>query len=395
MNIAFFTETFYPQMDGVVTRLCVTIKILLNEGHNIIIFAPERGLVEYSGARIVGINGIDLPFYPDKQCSFPNRRIYSALKAFQPDIIHAVNPLNVGAFGVYYAKKMGLPLVSSYHAHIPTYARYYHLGFMESAAWRYLRWLHNQSHLNLCTSTSVKEELQRQQIRRVHLWKRGVDRDKFNPKHFSPEMRKRLSNQHPEQVIFLYVGRLGFEKGLERFRPVLDANPDITLAFVGDGPARVQLERLYAGTNTFFTGCLYGEELAQAYASADAFFFPSTTDTLGLVLLEAMASGLPIVAANSGPTREMLTDGESAMLFEPDQEEDLLKAALTLAENRDLRRRLGKRALASAEELDWHRPTKQLCQYYERTIQIHRRFENQQHLTKRKKLSLTFTRANP
>lgn len=381
MNIALFTETFLPLTDGIVTRLKHTIDTLLEEGHRVLVFAPERGLDRYNRAEIFGLKGIPLFIYPEKQISFPSFRIKQKLKLFQPDLIHAVNPINIGAFGVYYARTLGIPLLSSYHTNVAAYTRYYRLRFLEPAAWSLIRFLHNQSLLNLATSASMLQELRQQGIRRLHLWERGVDRRQFGPQFRHPEMRHRLSGGHPEKLIFLYVGRLGPEKGLERLRPVLDLSPDVCLAFVGDGPARPALERKFRGTSTFFLGMLYGRELAEAYASSDVFLFPSTSETLGLVLMEAMASGLPIIAADSGPTRELLQNGRSALLFSPDQPQELLSAARKMLEQPELRGQLGKQAYRLAENLDWRKPTLQLIRYYEKAIALHNRLARKRNKT--------------
>lgn len=376
MKIAMFTETFLPLTDGIVTRLTATIDILREEGHDILIFAPEGGISEYKGAQVVGLKGVPLFVYPEKQFTFPSTKILKALRAFQPDVVHAVNPMNIGAYGIYYAKKLGLPLVSSYHTNVAAYTRYYKIGFLESTTWAYIRGLHNHSQLNLATSSTIVQELRERGIHRVHLWDRGVDRSKFGPSYATQKMREQLSGGHPDNIIFLYVGRLGHEKGLERLRPALDAHPHISLALVGDGPAREELENLYAGTRTQFLGFLHGEKLAEAYASADVFVFPSTTETLGLVLMEAMASRLPIIAAKSGPTEEMLTDGESALLFQPNDPHSLTQAMVSMAENPELRQRLADAAYKLSEGLDWHKPTQQLLQYYKKAILLKQRYQS-------------------
>lgn len=378
MNIAIFTETFVPLTDGIVTRLKHTIDILLEEGHQVVVFAPERGLDRYGGAEIVGLKGAPLLVYPEKQISFPSFRIGKKIGRFKPDLIHAVNPINIGAYGIYYAKKCGIPLISSYHTNVAAYTHYYRVGFLEPVVWSVIRFLHNQSMLNLATSASVVQALRRQGIRRLHLWERGVDRRQFGPAYKNGHMRHRLSDGKPEKLIFLYVGRLGPEKQLERLRPMLDLGPDVCLAFVGDGPARPALEKVFHGTATTFLGVLHGRQLAEAYASSDVFIFPSTSETLGLVLMEAMASGLPIIAADSGPTRELLLDEQSGqaggLLFDPADPHQLLTAARTLLEQPALRRQLGAQAYRLAENLDWRNPTLQLIQYYKKAIALHKRY---------------------
>ena len=144
-------------------------------------------------------------------------------------------------------------------------------------------------------------------------------------------MRQRLHGGHDDTGnLALYIGRLSAEKQIERIRPVLDAMPQVRLALVGDGPHRQQLERIFQGTPTTFVGYLAGEELASAYASGDAFLFPSSTETLGLVLLEAMAAGCPVVGANRGGIPDIVSDGINGCLYDPDRSDSLITAVQRL-----------------------------------------------------------------
>ncbi|MFB1049396.1 glycosyltransferase [Paraliobacillus sp. JSM ZJ581] len=222
-----------------------------------------------------------------------------------PDLVHVFNPALLVATGVYYAKKLRYPLIASYHTHAPKYLDYYpwYKPF-KPLLWSYFRKLHNMASINLCTSKAVQEELVEKDFNNVHLWKRGVDVDKFNPDHAIEEMRLKLSIGNPNKKLLLCVGRLAAEKEIHKLKPLLEKSEDVQLAIVGDGPAREELEEVFMDANTVFTGFLQGNNLAEAFASSDALIFPSVTETLGLVILEAMAAGLPVIAAKSGPTKE-------------------------------------------------------------------------------------------
>ncbi len=370
MRIAMFTETFLPSTDGIVTRLCATLKYLEREGHEVLLFAPSGSPQSYASATIVGIPAMPFILYPEKRYSLPLPRIGKHLRAFRPDLIHVVNPAFLGIGGIYYAWKSHLPLVASYHTNVPAYARHYKLEFLEPLLWWYFRTLHNRAHLNLATSRATLRELERQGFQNLELWERGVDVELFRNAPYSEEMRRRLAPQaEPGDRVLLYVGRLASEKNIERMRPVLDAIPDLHLAIVGDGPHRPDLERVFAGTRTHFTGYLHGQELAQAYQAADAFLFPSTTETLGLVLFEAMAAGLPVVAADSPPTREVLEDGRAGFIFDPHSTESLIETVRTVMRDEAKREAVRQRGLAIAEQLDWEGPSKQLVGHYERILQ--------------------------
>ncbi|TFE01760.1 glycosyltransferase family 4 protein [Jeotgalibacillus salarius] len=371
MRIAIITETFLPSTDGVVTRLCASIRWLRNEGHEVMVIAPDLGVKEYEGAIVAGIPAYKLFVYKEtRKFSFYSKKIKTFLEEFNPDIVHAVNPSFLGVTGVYYTKKLKLPLMASYHTHVPKYADYYNVSFLKPAMWTYFKTIHNRAALNLCTSKAVLGELSEKGFKNIHLWKRGVDTKQFHPDFYSDDMRERLTNGQPDKTLLLFVGRLAAEKEIERIRPLLDHSDDFCLAIVGDGPNRALLEEEFAHTNTIFTGFMHGDELAQAYASADVFAFPSTTETLGLVLMEAMAAGLPVLAANSGPTAEQIVNGETGILFDPEVPASLLRAAdqLKAKEKRD---EMGQRAHTDIQSVGWDDSAAQLMDYYQETLRLH------------------------
>ncbi len=308
MRIALFTETFLPKVDGIVTRLRHTVEHLQRGGDEVLVVAPDGGLTEYMGAKIYGVPGMPLPLYPELKLAVPPLGTKNAIETFEPDLIHVVNPAVLGLGGIYYAKTMDIPLVASYHTHLPQYLQHYGLGALEGVLWELLKAAHNQAHLNLCTSTAMVQELVTRGIERVDLWQRGVDTEMFRPHLASRQMRSRLSQGHPDRPLLLYVGRVSAEKEIDQIKPVLEEISEAHLAIVGDGPHREALEEHFAGTQTHFVGYLHGLELACAFASADAFIFPSRTETLGLVLLEAMAAGCPVVAAASGGITDIVID---------------------------------------------------------------------------------------
>jgi glycosyltransferase involved in cell wall biosynthesis len=370
MRVALFTETFLPKVDGIVTRLRHTVEHLQLASHQVLVFCPDGGMTEYLGAEIAGISSFPLPLYPEVKMALPRPAIGHALQKFRPDIIHVVNPAVLGLAGIFYAKQMHLPLLASYHTHLPKYLEHYGLGMLEGLLWELLKLGHNQAALNLCTSTAMVQELASHGIERTDLWQRGVDTDTYHPSLANAEMRDRLSQGHPEAPLLLYVGRLGAEKEIEQIKPVLAAMPGARLAIVGDGPHREQLKAEFADTPTHFVGYLGGKTLASAYASADAFIFPSRTETLGLVLLEAMAAGCPVVAARSGGIPDIVTDGENGYLFDPQQTNGAIAATQKLfASDRQL---IATNARTEAERWSWSAATHQLADYYQKIIANHR-----------------------
>jgi glycosyltransferase involved in cell wall biosynthesis len=357
------TETFLPSTDGIVTRLCASVSWLINEGHEVLIIAPDLGVYDFKGAAIVGIPARPFFLYKSKMLSLPSRKVKQSLLTFKPDIVHVVNPALLGFSGIYYSKRLKLPLIASYHTNIPQYLDFYRVPILKPILWTYLRLMHNRADLNLCTSETTKTELEKRKFRRLQVWKRGVALERFNPSYYDHNIRMRLTNSVPKRKLLLFVGRLAAEKNIESLREVLAASPDYCLALVGDGPFRPALEKHFAGTNTVFCGFLLGDELSKAYASADLFIFPSTTETLGLVLMEAMAAGLPIVAAQSGPTCEQIQDGKTGVLFDPDERGSMVAAVQSL-NNRALRDRISVQASAYVQRYGWEGPSEQLYNIY-------------------------------
>ncbi|MGK7931046.1 MAG: glycosyltransferase [Microcystaceae cyanobacterium] len=365
MKIALFTETFLPKIDGIVTRLKHTVEHLQRQGDQVLVFSPDGGLKEYKGAKIKGIKGIPLPLYPELKLAIPRPTIGKALERFQPDLVHVVNPAVLGVGGIYYAKTMKIPLVASYHTHLPQYLHHYGLGSLEGLLWELLKLGHNQAELNLCTSNAMVQELGSHGIERVDLWQRGVDTEMFQPHLASQTMRSRLSQGHPDDPLLLYVGRVSAEKQIDEIKPVLESIPNARLAIVGDGPHRETLEAHFKRTATYFVGYLQGLELASAFASSDAFIFPSRTETLGLVLLEAMAAGCPVVAAASGGILDIVTDGVNGYLFDPQDAQGAVTATQRLLAATEEREQLRQNARLEAEKWGWSAATQQLRRYYQ------------------------------
>jgi len=370
VRIAFFTETFLPKVDGIVTRLTKTLPHLVEAGDEVMVFCPEGAPDNHAGAQVVGVPALPLPLYPELKLALPRPAVSEALERFRPDLVHVVNPAVLGLGGIWLAKTRNLPLVASYHTHLPKYLEHYGMGMLEPLLWELLKAAHNQAELNLCTSTAMVDELAAKGIEHTALWQRGVDTELFRPELANAAMRARLHGGHSDTGnLLLYIGRLSAEKQIERIRPVLEALPQARLALVGDGPHRQQLERLFEGTATTFVGYLAGDELASAYASGDAFVFPSSTETLGLVLLEAMAAGCPVVGANRGGIPDIVSDGINGCLYDPDQPASLVTAVQRLLGDGATRAKLRQAARLEAERWGWAGATAQLRAYYRQVLE--------------------------
>jgi glycosyltransferase involved in cell wall biosynthesis len=369
MRIALMTEPFLPKIDGIVTMLTKTVECLRRRGDEVLIFAPSGGPKELFGAEVVGLPSLPFPLYPELRLALPRASMRAKLMAFDPDVLHLFEPALLGVGGLYYSQVLHIPLVISSHTNLPAYLRYYKLGVLEKLTWSLMRERHRRSNLNLCTSTVTMNDLQIHGIADLALWERAVDSSLFGPSARSTEMRNLLSSNEPERRLLLYVGRLSAEKEVARLRDVIQALPEARLAIVGDGPVRHELERYFKGIPTVFTGYLRGTALASAYASADLFVLPSKTETLGLVLLEAMASGCPVVACRAGGVPDAVQDGCTGFLFEPADPDGLVSTVKRALSNQTDLNTIRLQARQDVEQHSWEGATDQLRQLYGEAIQ--------------------------
>ncbi len=247
-----------------------------------------------------------LPFYRALSLSFDiTLKVFRVLFPFPKskrfDLIHCSSPGTLLFSAILASRIYQIPLLMSYHTHIPIYARSYLPSplnkWIEVLIWKWLKFMHSFADLTLVTSPQIAEEFARQGIP-AKVWLKGVDTNKFNPKHRNVEMRNLMSDGHPEDCLLVYIGRLGKEKRLNEIRDmieVMNSNGVPTrLCIAGGGPEEKELKKYFHGTPTVFTGMLHGKELSQAFASGDVFVMPSDSETLGFVVLESMASGVPV-----------------------------------------------------------------------------------------------------
>lgn len=371
MRIAIFTETFLPKVDGIVNTLCHLLDHLARHDHQSILFAPEGGPEKVARTPVIGLKGYDFPLYPELKLASPFTDFQHHLEEFRPHVVHVVNPVSLGLAGMRAARRLNLPVVASYHTDVPGYAKHWGLGTLHQPLWATFRWIHNQADLNLCPSQWTLNELEAQKFQHLKVWTRGVDTVQFHPGHRTKHWREWLSKGHPYSPLLLYVGRLSKEKRVDWLLPVLQSTPNARLAIVGDGPEREHLEALFAGQSVVFTGYLHGHELAQAYAAADVFVFPSANETLGNVVLEAMASGLPVITARSGGPLDIVDEEETGLMFAPDSQDELITAVHRLVHNPDLARRIGRAARAYAASRSWQQVLDKLLDDYQWLIQQH------------------------
>jgi len=269
--------------------------------------------------------------------------------------------------------------VSSYHTHIPEYVKHYRLGYLLGAIvswllWWFVRFNQNRSDLTIVTSSVMAEELRDHKIvNEIDIWRKGVDTEVFHPCKASSEVRSKLMPD-PSKILLLYAGRMSREKCLHFLVKVLEdkrLQGRVHLTFIGDGPIRKELEvKTFAHLkkDVSFFDFMSHDELAVAYASADIFVFPSETETLGFVAIEAMASGIPVVGVSARGMKITVKDGETGFLYPPGDVDQCVSHIVSLIDNANLRKTMSRTARADAEEWSWEKATIHLVELYKKTI---------------------------
>jgi len=315
---------------------------------------------------------LPLPTYESLDLRFPlPTDVLACIEEQRPDVIHVATPGPVGFCGLAVARLLGVPVVGSYHTELGPYALHLTRDLLVAEAIEvYVDWFYGRCATVLAPTRGVAEALEARGLADVGVWGRGVDTGLFSPDRRDEGLRARLLDADGRMLV-LSVGRLSHEKRLgvllDAFARVSRVRPEARLVVVGDGPARRELERT-SPAGTVFVGEARGEELAELYASADVFCFPSTTDTFGQVILEAGASGLPVVAAAAGGALELVADRRSGLLVPPDEPGALAAALLELAESPARRAALGAAGLAAARARTWESAIGQLAVVYRRVL---------------------------
>lgn len=369
LRIATVTETYPPEVNGVAMTIERMVMALRAKGHQIQLVRPRQQAEAAGSATIradeVLTSSLPIPGYEWLRMGLPSKsRLVSLWSSNPPDVVHVVTEGPLGWSAVSAAIKLGLPVVSDFHTNFHTYSKHYGLGLLRWPINAYLRNFHNKG---LCTFVPTHElsgELIRQGYRNLVVVARGVDCELFRPARRNPELRRQWGAAGND-IVAIYVGRLAPEKNLslvlEAYRRMRAANSRIRMVMVGDGPARGALKASHP--EVLFAGERTGAELAQHYASADAFLFASTSETYGNVTMEAMASGLAVVAYDYAAAKEHIRHGKNGLLAPFNQAGDFILQAERLASRPEEVARLGLEARRTAVGVGWdsiHRQFEQI-----------------------------------
>jgi glycosyltransferase involved in cell wall biosynthesis len=352
LRLTLVTETYPPEVNGVARTLKRWVATFRERGHHVHVIRPRQ---RHDNPSPDHVHGLPLPLYPQMRFGVASPvRLRNILRRHAPDLVHIATEGPLGLAALLAAISLNLPVASSFHTNYDHYLRHYGFGALGPLLFGYLRWFHNRTAVTLVPSEATRQRLLADGVRGVELWSRGVDADLFHPRHRDPVLRQELGLR-PDDVLLMYVGRLAAEKNLGALLRAFVALRQrlagrVRLALVGHGPLAEPLRALDL-PGVIFAGERHGTELSRWYASADVFAFPSLSETFGNVILEAQASGLPVVGIDCQAVRERVKDGCDGLLVPPGAE--MTDALDELCRRRELRESLSAAARVKAERQVW------------------------------------------
>lgn len=363
LRIAVVTEAFLPQVNGVTNSVLRLLEYCKAQGHEVLIIAPEseNAPSNYLGYKIKHVPSISMKkLIP---LGVPRRYLEPLLEGFAPDVIHLASPIFLGHYVARIAKKMGIPTVSVYQTDIAGFARHYGLTIAHTTLKKWVSKIHQNSDITLAPSKWSCRDLESNGVNNVRLWKRGVDLVNFNPSRRDQALRENIAGKG-EKFIIGYVGRLANEKRLDDLA-VLDRHKDIQLVIVGSGPAEAKFKK--ALPQARFVGHQSGTELARYVASFDVFIHTGKHETFCQAIQEALASGVPVIAPDTGGPVDLVEHGKTGLLIDTSDPHQLMDAVATLRTHSsfDLMQRA---AVQSVAHRTWDYINTQLIQHYKDAI---------------------------
>ncbi len=375
LKIAIVTETWPPELNGVALSLVQICKGLQRLGHKILLIRPDQKqkCVDFSPNKECLVTGQVIPKYTQMQFGWPQyRKVSKALDEFKPDIVHVVTEGPLGLAVLQSAKSRNIPISSGFHSAFQDFSRFYDLAFLVKPIQHYLKWFHNNTQLTCVPSQDTAQAILDFGVTcPIEVIKTGVDVEKFSPV-FRSTLQRRKWGACENTTVMLYVGRISPEKEIQLLIDTyldMRREPDrkLKLVIVGDGPDRARLEKYCRTTGVIFTGSLSGTVLAETFASADVFVFASQTETFGNVILEAMASALPVVAYDYAAAKLHL-DVNTAWLSPLGQKQQFIRNMKQLPNNKILHG-MGQQAMKNVQSVGWIYSVQQLEQAFYRVVQ--------------------------
>ena len=373
LRIALFSGNYNYVRDGANQALNRLVGFLLRQGAQVRVYSPTTDTPAFPPTgELVSVPAFSIPTREEYRVPMAlTPAVRRDLAAFNPNVIHVASPDIVAHRALSWARARGVPAVASVHTRFETYMQYYNLHWLEPVIRAMLRRFYRRCDAIVVPAESTAAILRAQRMNSdISIWTRGVDREQFNPGRRDMAWRRAHGITGREMVI-AFLGRIVMEKGLDAFAGAIDAlkqrKVNHKVLVIGDGPARGWFEERLPGA--VFTGQLVGSELGRALASADVLFNPSITEAFGNVTLEAMASGLPVVAAVATGATNLVRDGETGVLVQPGDTDGFAAALAAYARDPALRARHGEAGLAYAKTMDWDRINGAVMQVYQRVIE--------------------------
>jgi len=366
MKIALFSDTYSPQINGVTNTLGKLTKYYEDNNIEYKIFAPkyDNDNLDDNTERFYSLKFF---LYPECRVALPNIfRVSQALSDFKPDIIHLMTEFNMGVTGLIYGKKNNIPTISNYTTNFSQYADYYNLEILKQPIWDYMRWFHNQNNITLCPSNEIQKLINKNGIKNTNIFSRGVDIQNYNSEYRNNELRKKLGIEN--KTAFLYVGRVSIEKDLDILCKSYNLikykyKEQVALIITGDGPYLEKCKEIFP-PDTIFTGFKKGKDLAEIYASSDVFVCPSSTETFGNVVLEAMASGIAVIGADHGGIKEIIEHKHNGLKFKSKDVDSLFNCMNKVLENINLRNHLISNGIKFSQNRSWDKIIDDLIKIY-------------------------------
>jgi glycosyltransferase involved in cell wall biosynthesis len=374
LHIELITETYPPDVNGVALTVQALEHGLRALGHRVALVRPEQGEESRRDrADLMLVDAAPIPRYPGLRFGLPaGRRLTARWSVQRPDAIYVATEGPLGWSALRAARRLGIPAATGFHTRFDDYMGQYGAGFLSPWVFAWLRRFHNRGAATLVPTRELQQQLVEQGFRHVQRLGRAVDTRQFHPGWRDASLREAWGLAD-EDIAVLYVGRLAAEKNLpllvRSFRALQAQSASVRLVVVGDGPARRELESLVP--DAVFTGVRRGDELSRHFASADLFVFPSRSETFGNVVLEAMASGLPVVHADTPSATALLRDGETGLICPPRDEAAYAEAVLRLVRSVQLRHKLGSAAREASAAFSWDAASASVVEVY-RTLKERR-----------------------
>lgn len=366
MRVAIIAESFLPQINGVTNSVCRVVEQLTDRGHDVLVVGPDSDVGEYAGATVVGVRSVTLPGNDDSLIGLSTgRQVATILRDFAPDVVHLASPAWLGKAGISAAARLGIPSVAVFQTDLAGFARNYRIWRIigDDVIWAWLRRIHAQADRTLVPSTPTMRQLADRGFPRLALWARGIDLVRFHPAHRDDELRRTLAPNG--ETIVGYVGRLAPEKHVATLAALRDLT-GVALVVVGSGPSEPELRALLP--NATFLGFRTGEALSRVYASLDVFVHTGPSETFCQSVQEALASGVPVVAPDSGGPVDLVTPGVTGHLVAPADRPAWATAVQSLVDEPQRRQRMARAARVSVQGRSWHAMCDELLGHYAAAI---------------------------